>query len=166
MGSFLGFIVGSFVGSLEKIVGSQKHRHSLRCGGVFHISYEYHCLTIYITRSSLIFQIVSCFSMIKLSFTFFRKAPILILEPIVGTGHGGVTSRERESVEVLPIIGFSYILVVRSIPLLVKVKRRNPAPYFYKEPFAPNTMAVSSICFRKADAALSLSPVKIASKIC
>jgi|GEM_PF-6285768 len=109
MGSFLGFIVGSFVGSLEKIVGSQKHRHSLRCGGVFHISYEYHCLTIYITRSSLIFQIVSCFSMIKLSFTFFRKAPILILEPIVGTGHGGVTSRERESVEVLPIIGFSYI---------------------------------------------------------
>lgn len=93
----------------KKIVGSQKHRHSLRCGGVFHISSEYHCLTIYITRSSLIFQIVSCFSMIKLSFTFFRKAPILILEPIVGTGHGGVTSRERESVEVLPAIGFSYI---------------------------------------------------------
>lgn len=73
MGSFLGFIVGSFVGSLEKIVGSQKHRYSLGCGGVFHIIYEYHCLTIYITRSSLIFQIVSCFSMIKLSFTFFQK---------------------------------------------------------------------------------------------
>jgi hypothetical protein len=30
---------------------------------------------------------------------------ILKLKPIVGTGHGGVTSLERESVEVLPTSG-------------------------------------------------------------
>lgn len=67
MGSFLGFIVGSFVGSLEKIVGSQKHRHSLRCGGVFHISYEYHCLTIYITRSSLMADAALSLSPVKIA---------------------------------------------------------------------------------------------------
>lgn len=77
--------------------------------------------------------------------------------------HDGVGDAAKNILLALKIITH---LVVRSILLKVKVKRRNPAPYFYKEPFAPSTMAVSSICFRKADTALSLSPVKIASKIC